>query len=228
MRKILFLCFSYVLFFLPSSVAISQEDATVDYNVVIINMNQKINNLIKELDDSQNDIELLQESLRVAEQKITEIFKTLEFNIVDEAISTEIKKRKDNEEEAYLHYSNARNNLKLRFYDEAIDLLTIYIEKYENQKNYIDAHYWLATALYHKGSYDEAEQLFIKFQKENPLHAKYPYSIYDLAQILIKLSRIQEAKQMLHKILDKFPTHSLSIKASSKIKELEEITIIEN
>ena len=79
MRKILFLCFSYVLFFLPSSVAISQEDATVDYNVVIINMNQKINNLIKELDDSQNDIELLQESLRVAEQKITEIFKTLEF-----------------------------------------------------------------------------------------------------------------------------------------------------
>lgn len=218
MRRILFLCFSCVLFVAPS---IASETENIDYSQAIININQKINTLNKELNNSQNEIETLQEKLRVAEQKIIEIFKTLEFKIIDKAVKDEIKTTIKIQEESYMLYSNAREYLKLRHYDNAIDLFEIYIEKYKNQKNYIDSQYWLAKSLYFNKSYKEAEEILLKFQKENPLHARYPDSLYNLAEILIKLSKIEQAKQMLYKIIEKFPNHSLSIRASSKIEELE-------
>ena len=48
--------------------------------------------------------------------------------------------------------------------------------------------------------------------------------MYELAQTLVELSEIEAAKMMLSEMLDKFPTHSLHIKAESKLKELQELT----
>lgn len=220
MKKSLFFCF-YCIISCYTSVAISEENTNAGYESSMIIMQQKINKLTKELYATQNRVELLEEKLKIAEKKITEAFKAIEFKSFDKINKIKIEEKSKEEEEAYLLYSNARNNLKLNFYDEAINLFSQYIEKYKNGKNYADANYWLAVSFYQKGSYEKAEELFIKFQQEYPLHSKYPNSLYNLSQTLIKLSKIKEAKKILNKILDKFPENPLSIKASNEIKELK-------
>jgi hypothetical protein len=44
--------------------------------------------------------------------------------------------------------------------------------------------------------------------------------MYDLANALIELNELETAKTILTLMLEKFPEHSLNIKAKQKLKEL--------
>ena len=83
---------------------------------------------------------------------------------------------------------------------------------------------WLGRAFYAKETYPEAKATFVQFQHENPLHPKFANSMYELAQTLVELGEVEAAKMMLSEMLDKFPTHSLRMKAESKLQVLQELT----
>lgn len=222
MRKFFALSFSFVL--ICFSPAIQAGEVSVDVDAAILGMHQEINYLVNENNILKNQIELLQEAQKVTEQKIKELFKILEVGLINIDFESVFITQKENEDKASALYADGRNQLIAGVHDAAIALFHDYLTRYSDYKNAADAQYWLGRAFYAKESYVEAKAIFEQFQIEHPLHTKYANSMYELAQTLVELEAIEAAKMMLSEMLDKFPTHSLHIKAESKLKELQELT----
>jgi len=206
------------------SSAVQADEVSVDVDAAILSMHQEINYLVNENNILKNHIELLQEAQKVSSQQIEELFKILEVGATNKVIEEVIVTQKENEDKASMLYADGRKQLIFGSHDTAIALFNDYLVSYSDYKNAADAQYWLGRAFYAKESYDEAKAVFIQFQQENPLHPKYANSMYELAQTLVELAEIEAAKMMLSEMLDKFPTHSLHIKAESKLKKLQELT----
>jgi len=222
MRKLFVLSFSSIIIFISS--AVQADEVSIDVDAALLSMHQEINYLVNENNLLKNQIELLQEAQKVSNQQIEELFKILEVDATNKVIEKVIVTQKENEDKASTLYVDGRKQLILGAHDAAITLFNDYLASYSDFKNAADAQYWLGRAFYAKESYDEAKSVFVQFQQENPLHTKYANSMYELAQTLVELSEIEAAKMMLSEMLDKFPTHSLHIKAESKLKELQELT----
>ena len=222
MRKFFVLSFSLTMIFISS--AVQADEVSVDVDAAILSMHQEINYLVNENNILKNQIELLQEAQKVSKQRIEELFKILEVSATNKVIEEVIVTQKENEDKASTLYADGRKQLIFGAHDAAITLFNDYLSKYSDYKNAADAQYWLGRAFYAKESYAKAKAVFVQFQQENPLHPKYANSMYELAQTLVELAEIEAAKMMLSEMLDKFPTHSLHIKAESKLKELQALT----
>ena len=222
MRKFFALGFLSILMCFSS--AIQAGEVSVDVDAAILSMHKKINYLINENNILKNDIEELQEAQKIANQKIEELFRMFELTVIEPEIIKKFAEELKNDKNATDMYAAGRQQLIFGAHDAAIVLFNDYISKYSDYKNAKDAQYWLGRAFYAKESYTEAKAVFVQFQQENPLHPKYANSMYELAQTLVELEDVEAAKIMLSKMLDKFPTHSLRIKAESKLKELQDLT----
>ena len=206
------------------SSAAHADEGAVDVDAAILSMHQEINYLVNENNILKNEIELLQEAQKVANQQIEELFKILEVSATNKIIEDVIVTQKENEDKASALYADGRKQLIFGAHEAAISLFHEYLESYPDYKNAPDALYWLGRALYAKESYTEAKAVFVQFQQQNPLNPKFANSMYELAQTLVELSEVEAAKMMLSDMLDRFPTHSLYIKAEGKLKELQELT----
>ena len=222
MKKFISLSFSSVLLFISST--IHADEVTVDVDAAILSMHQEINYLVNENNSLKNQIELLQEAQKVANQQIKELFKILEVDATNKVIEEVIVTQKENEDKASTLYANGRKQLIFGAHESAISIFHQYLENYADYKNAPDALYWLGRAFYANEAFDEAKATFMQFQKENPLHPKFANSMYELAQTLVELNEAEASITLLSEMLDKFPNHSLRIKAESKLKALQELT----
>ena len=222
MRKFFALSLSSIMICI--SCAVQADEVSVDVDAAILSMHQEINYLVNENNILKNQIELLQEAQKITSQKIEELFEILEVGAINKAIETVIVIKKENEDKASALYADGRRQLIFGAHDAAIALFHDYLASYPDYKNAADTQYWLGRAFYAKESYAQAKSIFVQFQQESPQHPKYANSMYELAQTLVELSDVEAAKMMLSEMLDKFPTHSLRIKAENKLKELQELT----
>ena len=222
MRKFFSLSISSALLCVSS--AIHANEVTIDVDAAILGMHQEINYLVNENNSLKNQIELLQEAQKVANQQIKELFKILEVGATNKVIEDVIVTQKENEDKASALYADGRKQLIFGAHESAISIFHQYLESYADYKNAPDAQYWLGRAFYAKETYPEAKATFVQFQHENPLHPKFANSMYELAQTLVELGEVEAAKMMLSEMLDKFPTHSLRMKAESKLQVLQELT----
>jgi len=219
MRRLFVLSFSS---FLVCFSAISLADkASVDVDSAILKMHQEIKHLANENTALKNQIELLQEAQKISNQQISELFKMLEIKATNQVIEKVVVSQKENEDRAAALYADGRKQLIFGDHDTAITLFNDYLKNYSGYKNTPDAQYWLGRALYAQKSYTEAKAIFVQFQQQNPLHSKLANSMYELAQALIELNEIKTAKEMLSKMIEKFPTHNLRNQAENKLKDLQ-------
>ena len=144
----------------------------------------------------------------------------LELKVTNSAVKEASGDSKKSDDEATKIYDDARKFLVAGENEKAIELFQKYLEKYQDYKNFADATYWLGRAYSANKSYLEAKDVFVRFQNENQRHTKFANSMYDLANALIELNELETAKTILTLMLEKFPEHSLNIKAKQKLKEL--------
>ena len=202
---------------------LSGEQTTEGLNLemAFFNLKKKADTLNNEILSLKEQYELLAEKERVNAQKISELFEMLELKVTNSAVKEAIGDSKKSDDEATKIYDDARKLLLAGENGNAIELFQNYLENYPDYKNFADATYWLGRAYSANKSYLEAKDAFVRFQSENPRHAKFANSMYDLANALIELNELEAAKNILTSMLEKFPEHSLNIKAKQKLKELQ-------
>jgi TolA-binding protein len=201
---------------------LSGEQTTegLDLELAFFNLKKKVDNLNNEILSLKEQYELLTEKERVNAQKISELFEMLELKVTNSAVKEAIGDSNKSDDEATKIYDDARKFLVAGENEKAIELFQKYLEKYQDYKNFADATYWLGRAYSANKSYLEAKDVFLRFQNENPRHTKFANSMYDLANALIELNELETAKTILTLMLEKFPEHSLNIRAKQKLKEL--------
>jgi tol-pal system protein YbgF len=219
MRKCFALSFSSILICLSS--AIQADEASINVDAAILGMHQEINQLVNVNNTLKNQIELLQEAQKITNQQIKELFIMLEVDTTRKIVEHPMFMKKEDEDKASALYADGRKQLIFGSHDTAIKLFQDYLTTYPNYKNVADSKYWLGRAFFAKKSYSKSKEIFVKFQQENPLHPKFANSMYELAQALVELGEVEAAKIMLSEMLDKFPTHSLRIRAENKLNNLQ-------
>ncbi len=201
---------------------LSGEQTTegLDLELAFFNIKKRVDNLNNEILSLKEQYEILAEKERVNAQKISELFEMLELKVTNSVVKEAVIDSKKSDDEAKKIYDDARKFLLAGENEHAIELFQNYLENYQDYKNFADATYWLGRAYSANKSYLEAKNVFVRFQNENPRHTKFANSMYDLANALIELNELETAKTILTLMLEKFPEHSLNIKAKQKLKEL--------
>ena len=200
----------------------------LDLEVEFFKLNAKVNSLNDDIltaSTLKEQYELLKEQQIFNTQKINELFDMLELKFTKEAVKEVVFDDKENEKKAYQIYTDGRNQFIAGDYDEAIALFKSYLDSFPNYKNVADAKLWLGRAYFANELYSQSKAIYLEFQSENPQHAKYPDSMYELSRVLFELGELDVAKKMLTKMIEKFPTHDLYKKAKQMLTELEELTI---
>jgi len=207
---------------------LSESKGGLDLEVEFFKLNAKVNSLNDDIltaSTLKDQYELLKEEQRFNTQKITELFDMLELRYTKEAVKEVALDDKENEKKAYQIYTDGRNQFVAGDYDEAIALFKSYLDSFPNYKNVADTKLWLGRAYFANDLYSQSKDIYLEFQSENPQHAKYPDSMYELSRVLFELGELDVAKKMLTKMIEKFPTHDLYKKAKQMLTELEELTI---
>ena len=203
----------------------SESEGGIDLEMAFFNLNAKVNSLNDDILVLKDQYELLTEEQRLNTQKITELFDMLELKFTKEAVKEVVFDDKENEKKAFQIYADGRNQFIAGEYDEAIALFKSYLDSFPNYKNVADSKLWLGRAYFANELYSQSKSIYLEFQSENHQHTKYPDSMYELSRVLFELGEFDEAKKLLTKMIEKFPTHDLYKKAKQMLTELEELTI---
>jgi len=206
----------------------SESKGGLDLEVEFFMLNAKVNSLNDDIltaSTLKDQYELLKEEQRLNTQKITELFDMLELKFTKEAVKEVVFDDKENEKKAFQIYADGRNQFIAGEYDEAIALFKSYLDSFPNYKNVADSKLWLGRAHFANELYSESKAIYLEFQSENSQHLKYPDSMYELSRSLFELGKVEAAKRLLIKMIEKFPTHDLYKKAKQMLTELEELTI---
>jgi len=203
----------------------SESEGGLDLEMAFFQLNAKVNSLNDDILVLKDQYELLTEEQRLNTQKITELFDMLELKFTKEAVKEVVFDDKENEKKAFQIYADGRNQFIAGEYDEAIALFKSYLDSFPNYKNVADSKLWLGRAYFANELYSQSKSIYLEFQSENLQHAKYPDSMYELSRVLFELGEFDEAKKLLTKMIEKFPTHDLYKKAKQMLTELEELTI---
>jgi len=203
----------------------SESEGGLDLEMAFFKLNAKVNSLNDDILVLKDQYELLREEQRLNTQKITELFNMLELKFTKEAVKEVAFDDNENEKKAFHIYADGRNQFIAGEYVEAIALFKSYLDSFPNYKNVADSKLWLGRAYFANELYSQSKSIYLEFQSENLQHAKYPDSMYELSRVLFELGEFDEAKKLLTKMIEKFPTHDLYKKAKQMLTELEELTI---
>ena len=167
---------------------------------------------------------MLKEQQRFNTQKINELFEIIELNTTKKQ-KTEETIKTDKEKSAFKLYSDGKSQFALGNYEKAIELFLSYLENFPNSSNIEDSKLWLGRAYFASESYLNSKKAYVDFQSSvefthNKDHPKYPDSLYELSRVLIKLNEINEAKLLLSKMVEDYPEHTLTKKATQLLQDL--------
>ena len=202
----------------------SESEGKLNLEVAFFKLNTKVNSLNDDILALKNQYELLAEEQRLNTQKITELFQIIKLNTTKkQKIEKTIKTDKENN--AFKLYSDGKSQFALGNFEKAIELFLSYLENFSNSSNAEDSKLWLGRAYYASESYLDSKIAYIDFQSNgeftnNQDHPKYADSMYELSRVLIKLNEINEAKVLLSNMMEKYPEHALTNKATQLLQDL--------
>jgi TolA-binding protein len=202
----------------------SQSKGGLDLEVAFFKLNAKVNSLNDDILALKNQYELLTEEQRLNTKKITELFQIIKLNSTKKQ-KTEKTIKTDKENNAFKLYSDGKSQFALGNYEKAIKLFLSYLENFSNSSNTKDSKLWLGRAYYASESYLDSKTTYIDFQSNgeftnNQDHPKYADSMYELSRVLIKLNEINEAKVLLSNMIERYPGHALTNKATQLLQDL--------
>jgi len=202
----------------------SETEEGLDFEVAFFKLNAKVNSLNDDILALKDQYELLSEEQRLNTQKITELFEIIKLNTTKkQKIEKTIKT--DKEKNAFKLYSDGKSQFALGDYEKAIELFLSYLEKFPNSSNNEDSKLWLGRAYFASESYLNSKTAYVDFQSNgefphNQDHPKYADSMYELSRVLIKLNEINEAKLLLSNMIEEYPEHTLTKKATQLLQNL--------
>ena len=202
----------------------SESEGELNLEVAFFKLNTKVNSLNDDILALKNQYELLAEEQRLNTQKITELFQIIKLNTTKKQ-KTEKTIKTDKENNAFKLYSDGKSQFALGNYEKAIELFLSYLENFSNSSNTEDSKLWLGRAYYASESYLDSKTAYIDFQSNgeftnNQDHPKYADSMYELSRVLIKLNEINEAKVLLSNMIERYPGHALTNKATQLLQDL--------
>ena len=202
----------------------SESEGELNLEVAFFKLNTKVNSLNDDILALKNQYELLAEEQRLNTQKITELFQIIKLNTTQKQKAEKIIKT-DKENNAFKLYSDGKSQFALGNYEKAIELFLSYLENFSNSSNTEDSKLWLGRAYYASESYLDSKTAYIDFQSNgeftnNQDHPKYADSMYELSRVLIKLNEINEAKVLLSNMIERYPGHALTNKATQLLQDL--------
>ena len=187
-------------------------------------LNAKVNALNDDILALKDQYELLTEKQRLNTQKITELFEIIGLNATKKQ-KTEKTIQTDKEKNAFKLYSDGKSQFALGDYEKAIELFLSYLENFPNSSVAEDSKLWLGRAYFASESYLNSKIVYVDFQSNgefphNKDHPKYADSLYELSRVLIKLNEINEAKLLLSNMIEEYPEHTLTKKATQLLQDL--------
>jgi len=202
----------------------SESEGGLDIEVAFFKLNAKVNSLNDDILALKEQYELLTEEQRLNTQKITELFEIIELN-TSKKQKTEKTIQTDKEKNAFKLYSDGKSQFALGDYEKAIELFLSYLENFPNSSNTEDSKLWLGRAYFASESYLNSKTAYVDFQSNgeftnNQDHPKYADSMYELSRVLIKLNEINEAKVLLSNMIEEYPEHTLTNKATQLLQDL--------
>jgi len=202
----------------------SESEGELDLEVAFFKLNTKVNSLNDDILALKNQYELLVEEQRLNTQKIIELFEIIELN-TSKKQKTEKTIQTDKEKNAFKLYSDGKSQFALGDYEKAIELFLSYLENFPNSSNTEDSKLWLGRAYFASESYLDSKTAYIDFQSNgefprNQDHPKYADSMYELSRVFIKLNEINEAKLLLSNMIEEYPEHTLTNKATQLLQDL--------
>jgi len=202
----------------------SESEGELDLEVAFFNLNTKVNSLNDDILALKNQYELLVEEQRLNTQKITELFEIIKLNTTKKQ-KTEKTIKTDKEKNAFKLYSDGKSQFALGNYEKSIELFLSYLENFPNSSNTEDSKLWLGRAYFASESYLNSKMAYVDFQSNgefphNQDHPKYADSLYELSRVLIKLNEINEAKLLLSNMIEEYPEHTLTQKATQLLQDL--------
>ena len=202
----------------------SESEGKLNLEVAFFKLNTKVNSLNDDILALKNQYELLAEEQRLNTQKITELFQIIKLNTTKKQ-KTEKTIKTDKENNAFKLYSDGKSQFALGNYEKAIELFLSYLENFSNSSNTEDSKLWLGRAYYASESYLDSKTAYIDFQSNgeftnNQDHPKYADSMYELSRVLIKLNEINKAKVLLSNMIEEYPEHTLTNKATQLLQDL--------
>jgi TolA-binding protein len=202
----------------------SESKGGLDLEVAFFRLNMKVNSLNDDILALKNQYELLKEDQRLNAQKIIELFEIIELN-TSKKQKTKKTIQTDKEKNAFKLYSDGKSQFALGDYEKAIELFLNYLENFPNSSNTEDSKLWLGRAYFASESYLNSKTAYVDFQSNgefphNQDHPKYADSLYELSRVLIKLNEINEAKLLLSNMIEEYPEHTLTKKATQLLQDL--------
>ena len=202
----------------------SESEGKLNLEVAFFKLNTKVNSLNDDILALKNQYELLVEEQRLNTQKITELFEIIKLNTTKKQ-KTEKTIKTDKEKNAFKLYSDGKSQFALGDYEKAIELFLSYLENFPNSSNTEDSKLWLGRAYFASESYLNSKTAYVDFQSNgefphNKDHPKYADSLYELSRVLIKLNEINEAKLLLSNMIEEYPEHTLTKKATQLLQDL--------
>ena len=201
-----------------------ESEGGLDLEVAFFKLNAKVNSLNDDILALKEQYELLTEEQRLNTQKITELFEIIELN-TSKKQKTEKTIQTDKEKNAFKLYSDGKSQFALGDYEKAIELFLSYLENFPNSSNTEDSKLWLGRAYFASESYLNSKTAYVDFQTNgefphNQDHPKYADSLYELSRVFVKLNEINEAKLLLSNMIEEYPEHTLTKKATQLLQDL--------
>ena len=201
-----------------------ESEGGLDLEVAFFKLNAKVNSLNDDILALKEQYELLTEEQRLNTQKIIELFEIIELN-TSKKQKTEKTIQTDKEKNAFKLYSDGKSQFALGDYEKAIELFLSYLENFPNSSNTEDSKLWLGRAYFASESYLNSKTAYVDFQTNgefphNQDHPKYADSMYELSRVFVKLNEINEAKLLLSNMIEEYPEHTLTKKATQLLQDL--------
>jgi len=202
----------------------SESGEGLDLEGAFFKLNAKVNSLNDDILELKNQYELLTESQIENTKKINELFEIIELNTAEKQ-KTEETIKTDKEKSAFKLYLDGKSQFALGDYEKSIELFLSYLEDFPNSSNTEDSKLWLGRAYFASESYLNSKTAYVDFQSNgefpsNQDHPKYADSMYELSRVFIKLNEINEAKLLLSNMIEEYPEHTLTKKATQLLQDL--------
>ena len=202
----------------------SESEGGLNLEVAFFKLNAKVNALNDDILALKDQYELLTENQRLNTKKITELFEIIGLNATKKQ-KTEKTIQTDKEKNAFKLFSDGKSQFALGDYEKAIELFLSHLENFPNSSVAEDSKLWLGRAYFASESYLNSKIAYVDFQSNgefthNKDHPKYADSLYELSRVLIKLNEINEAKLLLSNMIEEYPEHTLTKKATQLLQDL--------